>query len=88
MTVFLAKNPTPVRCPVAGKFRFEQKGEIPFETKILGGVTLSPRHNSNCTDEISDFSSCDAEQKEITIDEKYCLTVDHLGRHTDIYSES
>lgn len=83
-----AKNPVPVRCPVAGKYSFEQKGEIPFETRILGGVTLSPRHNTNCTLKTSDFSVCDVEQKEIAIDETYCLTVDHLGRPKDIYSKS
>ncbi|XP_043267338.1 uncharacterized protein udt [Venturia canescens] len=85
--LFVAKNPVPVRCPVAGKYNFTQKGEIKFETRILGGITLSPRHNTNCTFRASDFSVCDAEQKEIAIDETYCLTVDHLGHPKDIYSE-
>lgn len=78
----------PVRCPVAGKFRFEQKGDTLFETRILGGVTLSPRPNLYCKQNISDFSVCDTDQKEIAIDETYCLTVDHLGRPVDIYSKS
>ncbi|CAL7952352.1 unnamed protein product [Xylocopa violacea] len=43
--LFLAKNPVPVRCPVAGKYKFTQKGDVLFETRILGGVTLSPRPN-------------------------------------------
>ncbi|XP_043477795.1 uncharacterized protein LOC122508478 [Leptopilina heterotoma] len=85
--LFLAQNPVPVRCPVAGKFRFEQKGDTLFETRILGGVTLSPRPNLYCKQNISDFSVCDTDQKEIAIDETYCLTVDHLGRPVDIYSE-
>lgn len=54
--------------------------------RILGGVTLSPRPNTYCKQNISDFSSC-GEQKEIAIDENYCLTVDHLGRPVDIYSD-
>lgn len=85
--LFLSKNPVPVRCPVAGKFQFHQKGDVPFETRILGGVTLSPRPNTYCKQNISDFSVCDSDQKEIAIDENYCLSVDHLGRPVDIYSD-
>lgn len=54
---------------------------------ILGGVTLSPRPNTYCKQNISDFSVCDTDQKEIAIDETYCLSVDHLGRPVDIYSD-
>lgn len=86
-SIFIAQKPVPVRCPVAGKFNFTQKGDVPFETRILGGVTLSPRPNLYCKQNISDFSVCDADQKEIWIDETYCLSVDHLGRPVDIYSE-
>lgn len=82
-----AKNPVPVQCPVAGKYNFTQRGDVPFETRILGGVTLSPRPNTYCKQNISDFSVCDAEQKEVAIDETYCLSVDHLGRPVDIYSK-
>lgn len=85
--LYLKKNPVPIKCPVAGKFNFTQRGEAPFETRILGGVTLSPRPNTYCKQNISDFSVCDTEQKEIAIDENYCLTVDHLGRPVDIYSK-
>lgn len=77
----------PVQCPIAGKYNFTQRGDVPFETRILGGVTLSPRPNTYCKENISDFSVCDTEQKEITIDETYCLSVDHLGRPVDIYSK-
>lgn len=76
-----------MRCPVAGKFNFTQKGDVKFETRILGGVTQSPRPNIYCKENISDFSVCDTDQKEMQIDENYCLTVDHLGRPTDIYSK-
>ncbi|KAG8230086.1 hypothetical protein J437_LFUL009205 [Ladona fulva] len=85
--LFLAKNPVPVRCPIAGKYNFTQKGDVLFETRILGGVTLSPRPNLYCKENISDFSVCDTDQKEIAIDETYCLSVDHLGRPVDIYSD-
>lgn len=36
LTKFLAKNPVPVRCPVAGKFNFTQHGEHPFKTRLVG----------------------------------------------------
>lgn len=83
---FIAKDPVPIRCPVAGKFKFVQKGDIKFETRILGGVTDSPRPDVYCKENISDFSVCDAEQKEMWIDENYCLSVDYKGRPVDIYS--
>lgn len=76
-----------MRCPVAGKYKFKQRGDMPFVTRILGGITQSPRPNINCKERISDFSVCDTEQKEIWIDESYCLSVDHLGRPIDIYSK-
>ncbi|CAH1098743.1 unnamed protein product [Psylliodes chrysocephalus] len=85
--LYLKSNPVPIKCPVAGKFNFTQKGDVPFETRILGGVTLSPRPNVYCKQNISDFSVCDTEQKEVAIDENYCLSVDHLGRPVDIYSD-
>ena len=85
--LFLKKNPTPVKCPIAGKFNFTQKGDVPFETRILGGVTMSPRPNIYCKENISDFSVCDKDQKEIHIKENYCLSVDRLGLPVDIYSK-
>ncbi|XP_065201413.1 uncharacterized protein LOC135832217 [Planococcus citri] len=85
--LFLAKNPVPVPCPVAGKYKFKQRGDVPFVTRILGGVTQSPRPNIYCKENISDLSVCDTEQKEIWIDENYCLSVDHRGRPVDIYSD-
>lgn len=86
-TISVAKNPVPVRCPVAGKFNFTQRGEHPFRTRILGGVTLSPRPDIRCKQNISDFSVCGTDQKEMMIDENYCLSVDHLGRPVDIYHD-
>jgi len=71
---------------VAGKFKFQQQGDIKFETRILGGVTDSPRPDVYCKQNVSDFSVCDTEQKEIWIKENYCLSVDYKGRPVDIYS--
>ncbi|XP_015930665.1 uncharacterized protein [Parasteatoda tepidariorum] len=85
--ILITKNPVSIKCPVAGKFKFEQKGDILFETRIRGGVTSSPRPNVKCQDIISDFSVCDADQKIIYIDAEYCISVDYFGRPVDIYSE-
>lgn len=85
--LLIAKNPVSIRCPVAGKFRFEQKGDTLFETRIRGGVTSSPRPSVKCQHEISDFSVCDADQKIIYVDAEYCTSVDYFGRPVDIYSE-
>ncbi|KAF8792934.1 hypothetical protein HNY73_004472 [Argiope bruennichi] len=85
--IFIKKNPVSIKCPVAGKFRFQQKGDILFETRIRGGVTSSPRPNVKCQDIISDFSVCDVDQKIIYIDAEYCISVDYFGRPVDIYSE-
>ncbi|KAG0432333.1 hypothetical protein HPB47_020913, partial [Ixodes persulcatus] len=85
--ILIATDPINIKCPVAGKFRFEQRGDIPFETRIRGGVTQIPRPNVYCRENISDFSVCDADQKIIHIDADYCISVDYYGRPVDIYSE-
>lgn len=83
----ILRDPAPVRCPIAGKMRFKQKGDFPFETRIRGGITQSPRPNIQCKENISDFSVCDKDQRIIFIDAEYCLSVDYIGRPRDIYSE-
>ena len=72
---------------MAGKFNFTQIGDLPFETRILGGVTKEPWQNLYCKENISDFSVCDKDQKEIEIYANLCITVDAYGKHVDIYSE-
>lgn len=86
-SIMLKKDPIPIRCPVAGKFKFQQEGEIKFETRILGGVTQSPRPNVYCRENISDFSVCEQGQKMIAIDAVKCITTDYKGRPVDIYSD-
>ena len=85
--IIIAKNPVSIKCPIAGKFRFKQQGDIPFETRIRGGVTQCPRPNVYCKENISDFSVCDSDQKYINIDADYCLSVDQFGYPVDIYSQ-
>ncbi|XP_022646810.1 uncharacterized protein LOC111268571 [Varroa jacobsoni] len=85
--LLVMKNPVSIKCPVAGKFKFQQHGDILFETRIRGGVTQMPRPNVYCKENISDFSVCDRDQRTIAVDADYCVSVDHFGRPVDIYSE-
>lgn len=48
---------------------------------------MSPRPDIHCKENISDLSVCDTDQKEMAIDENYCLSVDHHGHPVDIYSK-
>lgn len=73
---------------MAGKYKFIQRGETPFVTRIIGGITQSPRPEIHCKENISDLSVCDTEQKEMWIDENYCLSVDYNSKPVDIYSMS
>lgn len=83
--IMLVKNPTPIKCPVAGKFKFDQRGDILFENRTRGGIT-SPKPNVYCKQKVSDLSAC-GDQKTISIEPNYCISVDQLGRPVDIYSE-
>ena len=76
----------PIRCPVAGVFQFQQTGDIEFKTRILGGVTDSPRPEIHCMHSVSSLQVCDSGQKEMVIDAEYCLSTDTYGRPVDIYS--
>ena len=90
MSVPAAKKPVPIGCPVAGMFKFDQLGEIKFRTRILHGITDSPRPDLRCQYVISEFAACHQGQKaqtEISIDNEKCYSVDYLGRPHDIYSE-
>jgi len=94
--IMIKKDPVPVRCPVAGAFEFVQEGDHLFQTRVIKGITKNPRHDVysgrtgqfSCRKNISRLAVCDTDQKEITIDETYCWSVDHLGRPIDIYSEA
>lgn len=83
--IMIAKNPTPIKCPVAGKFKFDQKGDILFENRTRGGVT-SPKPNIYCKERVSDFSVC-GDQRTVAIEPNYCTSLDQLAKPVDIYGE-
>lgn len=82
----VAKDPVPVTCPIAGMFNFTQTGDEPLTTRLLGGPTAEPWDGIYCKQNISEFSVCDEEQKEIWIDAEACITVNAYGQEVDIYS--
>lgn len=81
--IMIAKNPVPIKCPVAGKYKFEQKGDILFENRTRGGVT-TPKPNVYCKQRVDDFSVC-SDQRTIAIEPNYCISVDPTGKPVDIY---
>lgn len=83
--IMVAKNPDYIKCPVGGKFKFEQRGDILFENRTRGGVT-SPKPNVYCKQRVSDLSVC-GDAKTISIEPNYCISVDQLGKPVDIYGE-
>ena len=66
-------------------------GNISYHILVIASnvsliVSVSPGQFS-CRKNISRLAVCDTDQKEITIDETYCWSVDQLGRPIDIYSD-
>lgn len=84
----VAKDPDYISCPISGYYEFRQHGDIPFETRILKGVTDSPRPILHCNTNISSFKACGENRDEIVIDVEDNICVDYLGRPLDIYSKS
>lgn len=83
--IMIAKNAAPIKCPVAGKYKFEQRGDILFENRTRGGIT-TPKPNVYCKQRVADLSVCN-DQKTIAIEPNYCISVDPTGKPVDIYYE-
>lgn len=72
---------------MAGKFSFIQTGMIPLTSRLLGGPTREPREQINCVQNVSDFSVCDENQRQIEIDVVKCVSMDSDGREIDLHCE-
>ena len=85
---FPVDPPSPVDCPVAGRYKFKQIGghDEKYFTRVEG-VTVRPRHHINCREYTSEFRSCNENTKIIQIDVEYCETVDHNGRPIGEYGK-
>lgn len=81
--------PSPVPCPVAGRYTFIQKGKSDWEeyqTRIRG-VTEKPRVRIYCRNWVTEFKSCSNTMTRIEIDAEYCESVDYRGRPIGEYDE-
>ncbi|PVD22670.1 hypothetical protein C0Q70_15925 [Pomacea canaliculata] len=81
--------PSPVICPVAGRYTFDQnvQGEWERYSTRIRGVTDRPRNKVDCRLTISELKSCSQDRSRIEIDAEYCESVDYRGRPIGEYDE-
>lgn len=88
--VLILNPPTPVPCPIAGRFNFEQwavRETEKYATRIRG-VTPVPRIQVDCRIIVSELKSCPNDMNRIAVDAEYCETVDYRGRPVGEYDVS
>lgn len=81
--------PSPVACPIAGRYTFLQtpRSELEkFQTRIRG-VTDKPRVQVACRNWVTEFKSCSNTMTRIEVDAEYCESVDYRGRPIGEYGE-
>ncbi|XP_060593949.1 uncharacterized protein LOC132748376 [Ruditapes philippinarum] len=81
--------PSPVACPIAGRYTFSQTVRSPlekFQTRIRG-VTDKPRVQVACRNWVTEFKSCSNTMTRIEVDAEYCESVDYRGRPIGEYDE-
>ena len=80
--------PSPVPCPIAGRYTFSQKTRDDPNSKIkmeqfqtrIRGVTEKPRVQVDCRNWVTEFKSCSDTMTRIEVDAEYCESVDYRGR--------
>ncbi|XP_050400479.1 uncharacterized protein LOC126817508 [Patella vulgata] len=88
--VLILNPPSPIPCPIAGRYGFNQKVSFEnekYETRIRG-VTDRPRVQVDCRIQVSEFKSCSQDKSKIEIDAEYCESVDYRGRPVGEYDDS
>ncbi|GFR94202.1 hypothetical protein ElyMa_004396600 [Elysia marginata] len=87
--VLILNPPSPVVCPIGGRYNFMQNGngELEYYRTRIRGVTIRPRTQINCRVTVSEFKSCSQDRSKIEVDEEYCETVDYRGRPIGEYEE-
>ncbi|GFO36649.1 actin cytoplasmic type 5 [Plakobranchus ocellatus] len=87
--VLILDPPSPVVCPIGGRYSFQQNGngELEMYRTRIRGVTIRPRTQINCRVTVSEFKSCSQDRSKIEVDEEYCETVDYRGRPIGEYEE-
>ena len=84
-----AYPPTPIPCPIGGRYTFAQDGEEEEKYKTeVRGITERPRHSIDCKEMQSEMKSCDNNPTKITIDVSYCASLDHTGKPIGEYGNN
>lgn len=86
----LVDPPSPVPCPVGGRYSFIQNfrtDQEKYRTRIRG-VTEKPRVQVPCRNWVTEFKSCSNTMTRIQIDAEYCESVDYRGRPIGEYGET
>ncbi|XP_005095832.1 uncharacterized protein LOC101854563 [Aplysia californica] len=87
--VLIQDPPSPVACPIGGRYYFDQRSTDPYQlygTRIRG-VTVRPRNQIKCLNNVSEIKSCATDLSRIEVDAWYCETVDYRGRPIGEYDE-
>ncbi|XP_014775619.1 uncharacterized protein LOC106872953 [Octopus bimaculoides] len=85
---FIFNPPTPVPCPIGGRYSFIQTGfPNEFYTTRIRGITDKPRVQVDCRNVQSEAKSCTQDMTKFEIDVEYCETVDYRGRPIGEYDE-
>ena len=86
---FIVDPPSPVPCPVGGRYSFIQNFRTvleKYQTRIRG-VTEKPRVQVPCRNWVTEFKSCSDTMTRVDIDAEYCESVDYRGRPIGEYGE-
>ncbi|KAK7508265.1 hypothetical protein BaRGS_00000504 [Batillaria attramentaria] len=87
--VLILDPPSPVTCPVGGRYTFQQwsNGELEKYATRIRGVTDRPRVQVDCRILIPELKSCSQDRSRIEVDAEYCEAVDYRGRPIGEYDE-
>ncbi|XP_076462580.1 uncharacterized protein LOC143294945 [Babylonia areolata] len=87
--VLILDPPSPITCPVAGRYMFDQyaNGELEKYATRIRGVTDRPRVQVDCRITVSEMKSCSQDRTRIEVDAEYCESVDYRGRPIGEYDE-
>ncbi|BFY99325.1 hypothetical protein BsWGS_02365 [Bradybaena similaris] len=87
--VLIMDPPSPVYCPIGGRYNFEQdaNGWLEKYATRIRGVTEKPRNQISCRQVVSEMKSCSVDRSKLEIDAEYCESVDYRGRPVGEYDE-
>ncbi|XP_013403139.1 uncharacterized protein LOC106168567 [Lingula anatina] len=82
---FILYDPSPIECPIQGRYTFKQFGAEKYVTRIRG-ITERPRVQVDCRDYESEIAICHSrDSKVIEVDAERCRTLDQNARPVGEY---